>query len=89
MPHFEGFEVFSCSIICRLQLYCVSVTKCAIIRCGAYVLSAWEKSVRLWHLVADLAIRTYLPSDCRDTEDDCSHDRSIGLPIVGLRVPSS
>lgn len=43
----------------------------------------------LWHPISRFPFRTDIPCNRRDPNDNEPHYRGIGLPIRGLRVPST
>ena len=86
--HSEAFEAFSCSIICLLQLEPESAlrTEQQILE---YLLPAWKKDMWFWHFVTVLPLGADPPEDRCDSKDNKTHDRSVGLPIMRLRVPAT
>lgn len=82
-------------MICLLQLRDVSSSlgfpcpgPCpSLSRCD--VLSAGEEPARLGHLVAVLALGADSPGHADDADEDEAHDGRVGLPVCGLRIPTT
>jgi hypothetical protein len=53
------------------------------------VLSAGEEATRLGHLVAVLSVCADHPGHSDDAAHDEAHDGRVGLPVGGLRVPTT
>lgn len=56
---------------------------------GVCVLSAGKETALLGHLVAVLTVGAQAEKDGSDTDDSGAHDGSVGLPVFGLRVPTT
>ena len=84
----------SYSRICRLQLQprtfiCQYQVVLLGLRRKVNRLSTREESAGLRHLVAVLTVCTDAKSDGSNSDDKSTHDRSVGLPVAWLCVPTT
>ena len=54
-----------------------------------HLLSTGEESAWLWKPRPVFTVGTDSPDDCRNAEDDETHDCGVCFPIGRLRIPSS
>ena len=54
-----------------------------------HILSAGEKSVRVWHSIANLPFGAEFPHRAGESDDDKAHDGGVGFPVVRLAIPAS
>jgi hypothetical protein len=80
----------SCSTICLLQLRRCQLANASLTsHVGNDSLSTGIEASLLGHPRPLFQVCAYVECDGSDAEDDGAHDQGVGLPVCGLRVPST